>query len=140
MKQGTKADDIDAYLLQQSTREKAVLQKLRMAIRSVAPDAEELISYAIPCFRQHYLLVGFAAFKMHCSFFPMSKKVLATFKEELESYSKSAGTIRFTVDHPIPLPLVKKIVKFRLAENEGKYQDKMKKKPVARTKKKQSAL
>jgi uncharacterized protein YdhG (YjbR/CyaY superfamily) len=65
-------------------------------------------------------LVGFAAFKAHCSFFPMSSTVIAAHEKLLERYATSKGTIRFTVDQPLPAALVKKIVKARIAENESR--------------------
>jgi len=87
-------------------------------IRSVAPpEATEGISYGIPTFRYHRALVAFAAFKNHCSFFPMNAGLIATFKEELKGYPTSTGTIRFPVDKPLPAALVKKLVKARVAEN-----------------------
>jgi len=65
------------------------------------------------------LLVGFAGFKNHCSFIPMSLSVMAAFKKELKSYDASKGTIRFAFDRPLPATLVTKIVKARIAENEA---------------------
>jgi uncharacterized protein YdhG (YjbR/CyaY superfamily) len=119
---------IDDYLSRIPAEQGAILEKIRRAIRSAAPKAEETISYQIPCFRQDYLLVGFAAFKKHCSFFPMSKAVVRSFKEELAPYDVDPGTIRFTVDKPMPAALIKKMVKARLAEIEIKNMIKEQKK------------
>ncbi len=97
-----------------------VLEELRRVIRELAPEAEETISYGIPTFDlkgRH--LVHFAAFKNHVSFFPTSSGVEA-FKKELAPYKISKGTVQFPLDKPIPFDSVKKIVKFRLKEDESK--------------------
>jgi uncharacterized protein YdhG (YjbR/CyaY superfamily) len=74
----------------------------------------------MPAFKQGRLLVGYAAFKDHCSFFPMSLAVMRDFAEELKGYSLSKGTIRFPATKPLPTSLVKRMVKARLAENEAR--------------------
>jgi uncharacterized protein YdhG (YjbR/CyaY superfamily) len=71
----------------------------------------------MPSFKYHGLLVGFAAFKNHCSFFPMSTSVMEAHKKELKPYDTSKGTIRFQVDKPLPVALVRKLVKARIREN-----------------------
>jgi uncharacterized protein YdhG (YjbR/CyaY superfamily) len=92
------------------------LQELRAAIRASAPGAIEKISYQMPAFVQNGILVYFAAFKNHISFFPTSSGVQA-FQQELAEYAGSKGTVRFPLDRPLPLDLISKIVKFRVAEN-----------------------
>ena len=114
------ARDIDAYLATVPPDVRAALERLRRIIKSAAPNATETISWQMPSFKHQGLLVGFAAFKAHCSFFPMSAAVIAAHEKVLERYSTSKGTIRFTVDKPLPAALVKKIVKARIAENEGR--------------------
>ena len=90
-------------------------------IRSVVPpEATEAISYSMPAFRYKGALVCYAAFSDHCSFFPMSAALIATFEKDLERYSTSKGTIRFPLDKPLPAALVKKLVKARIAQNERK--------------------
>jgi len=90
-------------------------------IRAAAPaEATEGISYGMPAFRYKGALVGYAAFKQHCSFFPMSGAILDTMPDELKNYQTSKGTIQFPMDKPLPAALVKKIVKARIAENEAK--------------------
>ena len=97
---------------------RAALEKLRATIKSAAPEARETISYQMPAFRDNdLLLVSYAAFKDHCSFFPMSKKVIRDNEKELAPYATGKGTLQFHVDEPIPANLVKVIVKARLAEN-----------------------
>jgi uncharacterized protein YdhG (YjbR/CyaY superfamily) len=122
MKAQTKSPaTIDEYLERVADPAKrSLLEKLRQAIRSAAPGAQEVISYQMPAYKQNGMLVYFAAFSNHCSLFPASRKVFDAFKTELAAYKTSKGTIQFTVDHPLPLPLIKKIVKAKLKENEEK--------------------
>ncbi len=82
-------------------------------------ETSEVISYGIPAFRYKGMLVWYAAFSDHCSLFPTAS-VIAKFKDELKDYRISKGTIQFPVDKPLPAALLKKMVKVRLAENEGK--------------------
>ena len=94
---------------------------MRAIIRSVAPkEATEVLSYGIPTFRYKKMLVALAAFKDHCSFFPLGSSVLDQFAEELKSFRVSKGTLHFPVDEPMPAALVRKIVKARIAQNEKK--------------------
>jgi uncharacterized protein YdhG (YjbR/CyaY superfamily) len=109
---------VAAYLKAVPPAPRAALQKLRKTIKAAAPEATEVISYGIPSFKHHGYLVGFAAFKNHCSFFPGT--ALDAFKRELASYETSKGTIRFTVDKPLPAALVRKLVKARVAQNEAR--------------------
>src|SRR5512144_864922 len=107
---------IDEYLAPLSTENRAALEKLRRAIKSAAPEAEECISYRIPAFRLGgRLLVGFGAAANHCAFYPGAHPVKAH-KEELKAYDTSKGTIRFRADSPLPASLVRKLVKTRIAE------------------------
>ena len=109
---------VEDYLADVPVKERAVLEKLRKTIRSVAPDASEKISYGIPTFIYHGNLVHYAAFKNHLSFYPGSRKVTKRFAAELKGFETSEGaTIRFLVDKPIPATLIKKIVRARIAEN-----------------------
>ncbi|MFL5731040.1 MAG: iron chaperone [Cytophagaceae bacterium] len=134
-KSGKMAQSIDEYLEPLSEKERSVLEKIRKAIRSAAPKSEELISYQIPSFKYHFLLVGFAAFKNHCSFFPMSLSIVKKFKEELKGFDANAGTIRFTIDKPLPGGLIKKMVKERVKENELRLVKRQMKKTSVRKKK-----
>jgi uncharacterized protein YdhG (YjbR/CyaY superfamily) len=114
-----KHETIDEYLAALSADKRAALEKLRKTIRTVAPKAEECISYQIPAFRQKRMLVGFGATENHCAFYLMSSATVAAHKAELEDYDTSKGTIRFHADKPLPAALVRKLVKARLAENEA---------------------
>jgi uncharacterized protein YdhG (YjbR/CyaY superfamily) len=111
-------NDVDRYLAALPPEQRAALEKLRRTIRSVAPTATEKISYGMPMFFDHGMLVGYAAYKIHCSFFPGA--IIEQFADDLTKYKTSKGTIQFTVDKPLPVTLVKKIVKARLAQNEAK--------------------
>ncbi len=94
------------------------MQKLRKAIKDAAPEATEAIAYQMPAFKVHgRLLVSYAAFKNHCSLFPMSMKVIEAHREELGPYHTGTGTIRFHAEKPLPADLIKKLVKARIQEN-----------------------
>ena len=111
---------VDDYLAGVPAKEREVLQKLREVIKSAAPQAEEVISYNIPLYKHHGHLVGFGAFKNHCSLFVTNSAVQEQFAKELKPYEVAHTTIQFSVDNPLPATLVKKIVKARIAENEAR--------------------
>lgn len=77
-------------------------------------DAEEIISYRIPAFKRGEVLVWYAAFSGHCSLFPKAI-VIAAFKDELKGFTISKGTVQFPHNKPLPIPLIKRIVKARVA-------------------------
>jgi uncharacterized protein YdhG (YjbR/CyaY superfamily) len=111
---------VDEYLAGVPEPARGTLQKIRATIRSVAPaEATEAISYGMPAFKHKGMLMWYAAFADHCSLFP-GASVIAAFKNELKGHSVSKGTIRFPTDKPLPAALVKKLVKAKIAENEGK--------------------
>ncbi len=120
MAMNTSIKSVDDYLKDLPQNVRLVLEKLRSTIKSVAPKAEEAISYGMPGYKYYGALVYFAAFKNHCSFFPGSSQIIKRF-DELSEYRTSKGTIQFTVDKPLPAALVKKIVKARMEENETRY-------------------
>ncbi len=112
-----KPQTIDEYLAPLSSEKRAALEKLRRAIKSAAPKAEECISYQIPAFRLGgRLLVAFGAAENHCALYPGAFPVQAH-KDELRGYDTSKGTIRFQADRPLPATLVRKLVKTRIAEH-----------------------
>jgi uncharacterized protein YdhG (YjbR/CyaY superfamily) len=121
---------IDEYIATFPAETQQILQKLRAAIKSAAPKAEEKISYQMPAFALHGNLVYFAAAKNHIGFYPTSSGI-AAFKEELSKYEGSKGAVRFPLDRPLPLTLIKKIVKYRVAENLQKAAAKAGKKKAA---------
>jgi uncharacterized protein YdhG (YjbR/CyaY superfamily) len=111
--------NIDEYIAGFPEDIQAILQNLRRVIHKAAPEAQETISYSMPAFKQNGILVYFAAFKDHIGFFPTSSGISA-FTKELASYNTAKGTVRFPLDKPLPVNLVKKIVKFRAQENRNK--------------------
>jgi uncharacterized protein YdhG (YjbR/CyaY superfamily) len=112
--------NVDEYLAGIPESSRSTFNKMRAAIRSaVPPQAAEIISYRIPAFKDKGVLVSFAAFSKHCSLFPTAA-VIEAFKDELKGFSTSKGTIHFPTDKPLPTPLVKKLVKARVAQNESK--------------------
>jgi uncharacterized protein YdhG (YjbR/CyaY superfamily) len=128
--------DIDSYIDMQPENFRIALQKIRETIQESAPEAEEIISYSMPAFRYHGILVYFAGFKNHIGFFPTASGISA-FKDELSGYELSKGTIRLPISKPIPYKLISKIVKFRVAENMAKVEAKIKVKVKVKVKKKE---
>ena len=107
---------IDEYIATLPEDIQALLLTVRATIRAAAPDAEERISYQMPTFAQHGNLVHFAALKNHIGFYPTSSGV-AAFKDELAGYVSTPGAIQFPLNQPLPLDLITRIVRFRVAEN-----------------------
>jgi uncharacterized protein YdhG (YjbR/CyaY superfamily) len=120
MKGKAAAKSVDEYLARVPEPARSTLKKMRAVIRSVVPaETTEVISYGIPTFRYKRALVAIAAFKDHCSLFPMGSSVLDALGAELDEFRVSKGTLHFPVDKPMPAALVKKIVKARIAQNES---------------------
>jgi uncharacterized protein YdhG (YjbR/CyaY superfamily) len=118
MKKGRAAKNVDEYLAGTPEPAGSTLKHIRAVIRSVVPkEATEVISYGMPMFKYNGMLVGYAAFKNHCSLFPTGSGVIEKFAKELKGYATSRGTIQFPSDKPLPDALVKKIVKARVKEN-----------------------
>jgi uncharacterized protein YdhG (YjbR/CyaY superfamily) len=115
---GPRPKTIDEYLAKLSADKRTALEKLRKAIRAAAPGAEECISYQLPAFRLNgRFLLAFGAASQHCAFYPGT--VVEDHKDELADYNISKGTIRFPADKPLPVTLVKKLVKARIAKNDA---------------------
>ena len=114
----TRPRTIDDYLAGLSVENRAALQKVRRAIRTAAPKAEECINYGMPAFRLNgKCIAGFRAAKDHCSFHPMSGATVATLKSELAGYDTSPGTIRFLAHAPLPTTLIRRLIRARIAED-----------------------
>lgn len=110
-------ESVDEYVARTPASARSSLKQLRAAIRSVVPaEATEVISYRIPAFNHNRILVWFAAFSEHCSLFPKAS-VIEKFKEELKGFPTSKGTIHFPHDKPLPIALIKRIVKARVMES-----------------------
>jgi len=109
---------IDEYLAGVNAAQRDAMEKLRKTVRSVAPQAEECISYGLAAFRLNGRpLVAFGASAKHCAFYLMSGTTVAAHADLLAGYDTSKGAIRFPADKPLPAPLVRKLVKARIAEN-----------------------
>lgn len=114
-----KPENFEEYSATVPSNARAMLNKLREAIRSVLPRAAtETISYGIPAFKNDGIIVWYAAFSDHCSLFPTAA-VIEDFKEELKNFSTSKGTIHFSLDRPLPVGLIKKMVKARVNQREA---------------------
>jgi uncharacterized protein YdhG (YjbR/CyaY superfamily) len=109
-------NSIDEYIATFPEEIQTILQEIRETIKAAAPDAEEKISYQMPTFALKGNLVHFAAFKNHIGFYPTPSGIEA-FKEEIARYQGAKGSIRFPLDEPMPLDLITRIVKMRVAEN-----------------------
>jgi uncharacterized protein YdhG (YjbR/CyaY superfamily) len=118
---------IDEYILQFPPEVQETLNTLRKVIKEAAPDAEEKISYQMPTFAFHGNLVYFAAYKNHIGFYPTSSGI-AAFKLELSEYKGAKGSAQFPLEKPLPYELISEIVKYRVAENMKRAEDKLKKK------------
>ena len=112
--------DVEEYLAGVPEPARSTLSKVRAAIRTAVPaGTAEVISYGMPAFKHNEVLVWYAAFSYHCSLFPTGA-VIEAFKKELKGFSTSKGTIQFSTDKPLPIALVKKLVKARVAQSASK--------------------
>jgi uncharacterized protein YdhG (YjbR/CyaY superfamily) len=110
---------IDEYIAEFPAEVRHKLNEIRSTIKKAAPAATEKISYRMPAFDFHGTLVWFAAFKNHIGFYPTASGI-SRFEKELKKYKYSKGAVQFPLDKPLPLTLVTKIVKLRVAENTAK--------------------
>jgi uncharacterized protein YdhG (YjbR/CyaY superfamily) len=120
-------NSIDEYIETFPEEIQEILEEMRRTIKAAAPDAEEKISYQMPTFYLKGNLVHFAAFKNHIGFYPTPTGTQA-FRREISIYQGAKGSIRFPIDEPMPLKLISKIVKFRVAENLKKAESRSSKK------------
>ncbi|MBK9985003.1 MAG: DUF1801 domain-containing protein [Saprospiraceae bacterium] len=111
--------DIDSYIARYPPDVRKLLEQVRSTIRKAAPEAQEKIGYGIPTFTLHGNLVHFGGFKNHIGFYPGPDAIVA-FKKELSVYDGAKGSIQFPIDEPIPLSLITKMVKYRVAQNKEK--------------------
>ncbi len=114
---------IDEYINTFPEDVRNILNKLRQTIKETAPEAEETIKYRMPTFTLHGNLVHFAAFKNHIGFYPTPTGTEA-FRKELSPYKGAKGSVRFPIDQPLPLPLIRRIVEYRVKENLERKQKK----------------
>jgi uncharacterized protein YdhG (YjbR/CyaY superfamily) len=116
MKKTSSALTVDDYLKACPVAVRKRLKELRALVLAVAPQAAEKISYRMPAFFLNGALVWFAAFERHIGFYPGASGV-AAFEDELAKYKHAKGSIQFPHDKPLPVALIKRIVKFRAKEN-----------------------
>lgn len=120
-----KAATLEVYLERVPEPQRSTLEKMRALIRAAAPkEATEGLSWGMPAFFYDGTLVCYAAFKNHCSFFPMSGRLVEEFAADVAKYKTSKGTVQFAVDKPLPAALVKKFVKARVAEKDARKKKK----------------
>jgi len=112
----TTPKDVDEYISGFPSEVQRILEELRVTIKKAAPDAEEVISYQMPAFKFHGMLVYFAGYKNHIGFYPTSSGIEA-FRKELSVYKGAKGSVQFPINSPLPLNLISKIVKYRVREN-----------------------
>jgi len=117
MSSSTRApESIDDYISGFPPELQATLQQVRQAVRNAAPDAEEAISYRIPAFRLHGVLVYFAAFQKHVGFYPPVRGD-ARLARAVSPYAGEKGNLRFPIDEPMPLELIERITRLRVKQN-----------------------
>jgi uncharacterized protein YdhG (YjbR/CyaY superfamily) len=116
----TKPTSVDEYIDELPSKTKPFLKKLRQIVIKNAPDAEEVISYGMPAYKLHGMLLYFSAFTNHYSLFAFPSAIIA-FKDQLKGYETSKGTIRFSFDKPLPSKLITEIIKFKVSENLNKH-------------------
>jgi uncharacterized protein YdhG (YjbR/CyaY superfamily) len=109
-------NSIDEYIATFPADKQALLEEVRATIRAAAPGAEERISYQMPAFAQNGNLVYFSALKNHIGFYPTGSGI-AAFKDELSGYETSKGSVKFPIGEPLPLDLISRIVRYRVAQN-----------------------
>ncbi len=112
---------VDQYIAAQPAEVAQMLEQLRSIIRSVVPeDTEEIISYMVPSYKYHGMLVGFGARKSGCSFYAMSNTILYEFEKELQGLTYNVSTLHFDLGKKLPVTLIKKITKQRIKYNKEK--------------------
>lgn len=114
---------MDEYISTFPENVQRILHELRQTIKEAAPEAEETINYQIPTFTLNGNLVHFAAFRNHIGFYPAPSGIEA-FENELTSYKRAKGSVQFPINQPLPLALIRRIVKYRVKENLERNQKK----------------
>lgn len=107
---------VDDYIAAFPVSTQDHLAQMRETIREAAPEAKEIISYGMPAYRMKRVLVYFAGCAKHIGFYPTSSGI-ASFKQELSAYKGAKGSVQFPLSEPLPLDLITRIVRFRLAED-----------------------
>lgn len=107
-----KPENIDQYIANFPVETQKLLKQIRETIRKAVPTAKEVISYGMPAFKQHTVLVYFAGYAKHIGFYPTGSGIEA-FKDEFSDYKWSKGAVQFPLDKPLPLDLITRITKFK---------------------------
>jgi uncharacterized protein YdhG (YjbR/CyaY superfamily) len=122
----TKPADVDEYISSFPTSTQQLLKQVRLLILKTAPKALEVISYGMPGYKYHGMLVYFAGYKNHVGFYPGAAPIVA-FKKEIAIYKNAKGSIQFPLDKKLPIKLIKDIIEFKMKENLAKAEIKKKK-------------
>ena len=125
-----RAKDIDVYISQFPAGVQRVLQKVRTTIRKAAPEAKETISYTMPAFKSHGILVYFAAWEKHIGLYPPISGDKAL-EKKIARYAGPKGNLQFPLDEPIPYDLIERIVKLRVKQDAEKAEAKRKRDKTA---------
>jgi uncharacterized protein YdhG (YjbR/CyaY superfamily) len=120
----TKPGNIEEYIDSFSPKIQLILEEMRTIIQEAAPGSTETISYGIPTFQLNRKLVQFAAFKNHIGFYPTPERI-EEFEKELSVFKKGKGSVQFPINQPLPINLIKKIVKYQV-KNDQKNTTKLK--------------
>lgn len=123
MQAGVKFKTVKEYFSAFDDNTKKVLEQVRTTIKAAAPQAEEVISYNMPAFKMHSVLVYYAAYEKHIGFYPTATPI-EVFKDELNAYKWSKGAIQFPIDRPMPIDLIGRIVQFRMQQDAEKARKK----------------
>jgi uncharacterized protein YdhG (YjbR/CyaY superfamily) len=127
MAKSQRPEEVDSYIAQFPVKVQKILEKVRQTIARAAPEAEETISYQMPAFRQHGILVYFAAWKEHIGLYPPISGDKAL-EKAVARYAGPKGNLQFPLDEPIPYDLIERIVKLRVKQDAAKAEAKKKRK------------
>ena len=111
----TRPENVDEYIASFPEKTQKLLKQLRSAVKSAAPEADEVISYSMPAYKLKRILLYFAGHKNHIGFYPGASGIEA-FKKELSLYKGAKGSVQFPLDKPLPLELITDIVRYRVNE------------------------
>lgn len=137
MAKSQKPKDIDSYISLFPAEVQAILEKVRTTIQSAAPEAKETISYMMPAFKQHGILVYFAAWEKHIGMYPPISGN-KTLEKAIARYAGPKGNLQFPLDEPIPYDLIERIIKLRVKQDSVKAAAKRKKKTQTSSKRRAS--
>jgi uncharacterized protein YdhG (YjbR/CyaY superfamily) len=123
-----KFNSVEEYFSSVSPDARKKLIEISRIVKKVVPSAEEVISYNMPAFKYYGILIYYAAHKEHIGFYPANSSLIIKLKDELLGFETSKGTIKFPIDKPLPVMLIKSIIEIREKENLDKLTKKQKRK------------